>query len=245
MPSSARIGELNERSLHRALKALYSAPGSLSEQLIDGYVVDVLIGQRIIEIHTGGFSGLKRKLPRLLESHAVTLVHPIARDRFIIKQVEQADGGVTRRKSPKHGGLFSIFSGLTSIPKLLAHPNFALEVVMIVEEDVRLPNPRRNRGRGGWSTIDRRLVEVLETHRIESMGELFAMLDAGLPEEFTTADLAYAMQSPRRLGQQAAFCLREAGILQICGKAGNALRYRRCGLYGGDSVRAIKPMPGQ
>lgn len=229
MPSSPRIGELNERSLHRALKALYAAPGSLSEQLIDGYVVDVLIGQRIIEIHTGGFSRLKRKLPRLLERHAVTLVHPIARDRFIIKQAGQADGGAARRKSPKHGSVFSIFSGLTSIPKLVAHPNFALEAVITIEEEVRVPNPRRNRRRGGWTAIDRRLVEVLETHRIESMGDLFAMLDAALPEEFTTADLASAMQAPRRLGQQAAFCLREAGVLAICGKVGNALRYRRCG----------------
>ena len=225
MPNAARIGELNERSLHRALKALYAVPGSLLEQLIDGYVVDVLIGQRIIEIHTGGFSQLKRKLPRLLENHPVTLVHPIAQDRFIIKPA--AEEGTTRRKSPKHGSLFGIFAGLTSFPKLLAHPNFALEVVITVEEEVRLQDPRRNRRRGGWTAIDRRLVEVLETHRIESMRDLFDMLDAGLPEALTTADLAAAMRAPRRLGQQAAFCLREAGILEICGKAGNALVYRR------------------
>ena len=225
MPNSTRIGELNERSLHRALKALYAAPGSLSEQLIEGYVVDVLIGQRIVEIHTGSFSPLKRKLPRLLESHPVTLVHPIAKDRFIIKQ--GAQGESTRRKSPKHGSVFGIFSGLTSFPKLVAHPNFTLEAVITIEEEVRVPDVRRNRRRGGWSAIDRRLVEVLETHRIESMGDLFAPLDAHLPEEFTTADLASAMQAPRRLGQQAAFCLREAGVVSICGKTGNALRYRR------------------
>ncbi len=229
MSSPARIGELNERSLHRTLKALYAAPGSLSEQLINGYVVDVLMGARIIEIHTGGFSRLKRKLPRLLASHAVTLVHPIAKDRFIIKQAERAKVGVNRRKSPKHGSVFSVFAGLASIPKLLAHPNFTLEAVITVEEEVRVPDPRRNRRRGGWTAIDRRLVEVLETHRIESMDDLFAMLDASLAEAFTTADLASAMQAPRRLGQQAAFCLRKAGIVEVCGKAGNALRYRRCG----------------
>ena len=228
MRNPTGIGELNERSLHRALKARYAVPGSLSEQLIDGYVVDVLIGQKIIEIHTGGFSRLKRKLPRLLENHAVTLVHPIAADRFIVKHAEPADGGVTRRKSPKHGSVFNIFAGLTSIPTLIAHPNFALEAVITVEEEVRVPDPNRNRRQHGWSTIDRRLVEVLETHHIESLRDLFAMLDADLPEEFSTADLASVMQSPRRLGQQAAFCLRQAGILAICGKNGNALRYRRC-----------------
>ena len=229
MPKSPpQIGELNERSLHRDLKALYAAPGSLSEQLIDGYVVDVLTGTRIIEIHTGGFSRLKRKLPRLLENHAVTLVHPIAKDRFLIKPSDGADAGTIRRKSPKHGSVFSIFAGLTSIPRLLDHPNFALEAVITVEEEIRVPDPRRKRGRGGWSVIDRRLVEVLETHRIEGMGDLFALLDASLPEAFTTADLAAAMKAPRRLGQQAAFCLREAGVVEICGKVRNALRYRRC-----------------
>ena len=59
------------------------------------------------------------------------------------------------------------------------------------------------------------------------MADLFAMVDAKLPAEFTTADLANAMQSPRRLGQQAAFCFREAGSSEICGKDGNALVYRR------------------
>ena len=38
--------------------------------------------------------------------------------------------------------------------------------------------------------------------------------------------LARAMRSPRRLGQQAAFCFREAGVGETCGKTGNALLYR-------------------
>ena len=35
------------------------------------------------------------------------------------------------------------------------------------------------------------------------------------------------MRLLRCLGQQAAFCFREAGISEICGKTGNALLYRR------------------
>ena len=49
------IGELNERSLHRALKARYATPGSVTEQAVDGFVADVLIGDRIVEVHTGSF----------------------------------------------------------------------------------------------------------------------------------------------------------------------------------------------
>ena len=228
MAIATGIGELNERSLHRALKAHYAVPGSITEQSVDGFVADILIGDRIVEIQTGMFWPLKRKLPQLLERHRVTLVHPIAKDRFIVKPAADPDAPMTRRKSPKHGSVFGIFSALTSFPALLAHPNLTLEIVVTVEEEVRIPDERRNRRRGGWTAVDRRLLEVLEIHCIETMADLFAMLDALLPEEFTTGDLAAAMHSPRRLGQQAAFCLREAGVAEICGKQGNALVYRRC-----------------
>ena len=271
------IGELNERSLHRALKARYATPGSVTEQAVDGFVADVMIGGRIVEIHTGSFWPLKKKLPRLLERFAVTLVYPVAQDRYIVTMPDGAGAlGVPpvppvppvpvapaapavpvaaavlddqddrndrdlpivplrRRKSPKHDSVFAVFDGLTSIPTLLEHPNLTLDVVMTVEEDVRVkdsgprgrgPGRRRRYGRG-WTRIDRRLVEVASTHRLTGMADLFALVDAGLPEPFTTLDLARTMRSPRRLGQQAAFCFRQAGVSEICGKAGNALLYRR------------------
>ena len=235
------IGELNERSLHRALKARYAVPGSVMEQAVDGFVADVVIGGRIVEIHTGPFSPLKKKLPRLLERFAVTLVYPVAQDRYIVTMPAGADvPGVPstplrRRKSPKHDSVFTVFDGLTSIPTLLDHPNLTIDVVMIVEEDVRVKDPdhrgrrvgRRGRRRRDWTRIDRRLVEVAQTHRLTGMADLFALVDAALPEPFTTLDLARAMRSPRRLGQQAAFCFREAGVSEVCGKTGNALLYRR------------------
>ena len=223
----AAIGELNERSLHRALKARYAVPGSLTEHAIDGFVADVVIGDRIVEIHTGIFWGLRKKLTRLLPRFAVTLVHPIAKDRYIVKVPESSTALTTRRKSPKHGSVFAIFSALASIPELLEHPNLTLEVVMTVEEEIRAADATRNRRRGGWTRLDRRLVEVAETHRIGAMADLFAMLDGDLAETFTTRDIAAAMRSSRRLGQQAAFCFREAGVTEICGKDGNALIYRR------------------
>ena len=274
------IGELNERSLHRALKARYAVPGSVTEQAVDGFVADVMIGGRIVEIHTGPFSPLKKKLPRLLERFAVTLVYPVAQDRYIVTM--PAGAGVPyardvvnapdapnapnplnapdapdtlntpdtpntpnvpaiptaplrRRKSPKHDSVFTVFDGLTSIPTLLDHPNLTIDVVMTVEEDVRVKDPdhrgrrggRRGRRRRDWTRIDRRLVEVAQTHRLTGMADLFALVDAALPEPFTTLDLARAMRSPRRLGQQAAFCFREAGVSEVCGKTGNALLYRR------------------
>ena len=224
------IGELNERSLHRALKARYAGAGGAMEQAVDGFVADVVIGDRIVEIHTGAFSGLRRKLPKLLERFAVTLVYPVARDRYIVKVPEDPAAPTTRRKSPKHDNVFVVFSVLASIPTLLQHPNLTLDIVMTVEEVVRAVTTQgRGRRRRDWVSVDRRLIDVAETHTVAEMGDLFAMLDADLPARFTTRDLAAAMRSSRRLGQQAAFCFRESGVAEVCGKEGNALVYRRSG----------------
>ena len=190
MATPPGIGELNERSLHRALKARYATQDSRVEERIDGFVADIVQGGRIIEIHTGNFWPLKRK-------------------------------------PPKHGSVFGIFGVLTSIATLLEHPRMSLHIAMTVEDAVQVWDPRARRRRGGWTTVDRQLVEVLETHRIDAMRDLFAFVDDRLAEEFTTQDLAAAMGTSRRLGQQAAFCFREAGVCDISGKRGNALVYQR------------------
>ena len=221
------IGELNERSLHRALKERYAVAGSETEQVIDGFVTDVVAEGCIVEIQTGSFGPLRHKLTRLLDAYPVTLVHPIARDRYLVKVGDGPTLPPTRCRSPKHGSVFDVFSALVSIPSLLGHPNLTLEIVMTVEEEVRAPRERRGRWRRDWSRIDRRLVDVVDTHTIASMADLFAMVDARLPETFTTTDIAAAMQSTRSLAQQAAYCFREGGVTEICGKDGKALVYRR------------------
>lgn len=98
---------------------------------------------------------------------------------------------------------------------------------MTVEEEVRAPSERRGRWRRDWTRVDRRLVDVVETYAIASMADLFSMIDADLPDTFTTNDIAAAMKSTRGLAQQAAYCFREGGVTEICGKDGRALVYKR------------------
>jgi hypothetical protein len=144
----------------------------------------------------------------------------------------EVDLPVTRRKSPKRGSVANVVEVLVSIPHLLDHPNFEVEVVLIEEEEVRAYDPARVRRRGGWRVVSRRLTDVLEQRRIGSGADLFSLVPGPLPEEFTTADLALAMDKPRWLAQKLAYCLREAGAVSITGKTGNALRYRRVGSFG-------------
>ena len=218
------IGTLNEGTLHAQLKEWYAEDGDLFEQPVDGYVIDLVRGDLLVEVQTGGFSPLRRKLDRLLDSHRVVLVAPIALRRRIMKMGE--DGEVlSARRSPKHGRFEDIFSRLVSFPGLIGHDNFSIDLLLTTEDEYRVHQPGKAWRRKGWVTVGRALESVEESRTIASSDDLAAFLPSDLPTPFTTADLAESLQAPRRLAQQMVFCLRELGELQIVGKAGNAIEY--------------------
>lgn len=68
------INTYNEKSLHADLKQWYALPGDKMEVRVDGYIIDLVRGDLLIEIQTGGFSPLKRKLAHLAQAHPVRLV---------------------------------------------------------------------------------------------------------------------------------------------------------------------------
>jgi hypothetical protein len=139
------IGTYQEKSLHAALKSWYAAPGDIIEQPVDGFVVDLVRGDELIEIQTSNFSAMKRKLPVLLESHTVRLVHPIPVLKWIVRLDQDGDSILSRRRSPKRGSLLDIFDELVSIPHLVSHPRFSLEVLLVEVEETRWQD-----GRGSW-----------------------------------------------------------------------------------------------
>lgn len=221
------IGTLNEGPLHQAIKSLYNGAGAREEVPVGDFVADVFGPDEVIyEIQTGGFGSLKKKLARLVEDHRVVLVHPIAEVRYIVKLPQGEDQQASRRRSPKRGSVAHVLDRLVSIPALLNHPNFELEVLLIEEEELRTFDPRRVRRRDGWRVVQRRLGSVLASERFTCAGDLLRMVPGPLPAEFTTEDLAGTMGQPRWLAQKLAYCLREAGEISISGKRGNALCYR-------------------
>jgi hypothetical protein len=133
------IGQLNEQPLHAALKAHYAQPPAQTEILVDGYLVDVVREGELIEIQTGNFSAIKRKLGQLTKSHPVRLVYPIAVEKWILKQPKPGQAEAVRRKSPKRGRPVDLFAELVSFPQLALAPNFTLELALIQAEEVLVP----------------------------------------------------------------------------------------------------------
>lgn len=228
-PVSIAIGTLNEGPLHQALKALYVGGDAQTEVAVNGYIADVRTADNVLyEIQTGGFARVKRKLTRLVAEHRVVLVYPVARVRTIVKLPRDSDELATRRRSPKKGVIADVVAELVSFPQLLNHPNFELEVVLICEDELREYRGEKYRRRKGWRVVQRQLTEVLGRQRFKNARDLFRLVPGPLAEVFTTRELAESMSQSRLLAQKLAYCLREAGEIEICGKVGNALQYRRC-----------------
>lgn len=220
------IGTLREKSLHASLKDWYARPGDRMEVPVDGFVIDLVRDDLLIEVQTSGFSAMKQKLTTLLDlGHRVRIVHPIPIDKWIVKV--DTDGTVVgRRRSPKHGSTTDVFAELVSFPDLLTHPRLEIEVLLTNEEEYRRHTPDRSWRRKGWSVMERRLIDVVDTLLVRNTDNLAALLPSGLPEQFTTADLATELARPRRVAQQMAYCLRIVEVIVPVGKCGNAVKYR-------------------
>ena len=219
------IGTLAEKNLHSALKSWYARPGDQLEAEVDRFHIDIVRRSVLIEIQTGNFSSQKRKLNALLEKHPVRLVFPIAQEKWIIRLASDGTTLIGRRKSPKQGNIYQLFVELVSLPTLIEHRNFSLEVLLTREEEIRCDDGRGSWRRKGWSVFDRRLIEVLRKHLFKTAADFLKLVPQNLQEPFSTKDLADGIEQPHWLAQKMAYCLRNMGLIHVAGKKGNAFLY--------------------
>ena len=218
------IGLINEKPLHASLKQWYARPGDRFEVPVDGFVIDIVRDDLLIEIQTRNFAAINAKLCKLTRSYEVRLVYPVVQEKWIVRSAD--DGSMwVRRKSPKRGRLEDLFWELVSIPQLLSHPNFSLEVLMIRAEEVRRYDRKRKRRRKDWVVEGRRLVDVLDRRLFVEAADWLAFVPDGL-QSFTTKDLAATAATRRDLAQKMAYCLRQARMIELIGRQGRANMYR-------------------
>jgi hypothetical protein len=220
------IGLLNEKPLHASLKQWYARPGDRFEVPVDGFIIDLVRDDLLIEIQTGNFSSIKSKLTKLARSHRVRLIYPIVQEKWIIRSPINNGHKAIRRKSPKRGRMEDLFWELVSIPQLLSNPNFSLEVLMIRQEELRRYERKRRWRRKGWTIEGRRLLEVVDQRLFWQSADWLEFLPDGL-QSFTTSDLATGMNTRRELAQKMAYCLREGRMIELIGKRGRANLYRK------------------
>jgi len=241
--ATPKIGTLREGALHAQLKEWYRRPGDELEKRLSGYVVDIVRGGLLIEIQTGGFAPLRRKLDALTREHRVRVVTPVARERRIIRLSSEGEI-LSSRRSPRHGRVEDVFSRLVSFPALLCRPRLEIEILLTEENELRVYQQGRAFRRHGWIVTGRSLSGVTERVRLACPADAAALLPSRLPESFDTAELAEAAAITRRLAQQMTYCLSAMGMLEVVGNRRRARVYRRSDASArGPSIRRKEKVP--
>jgi hypothetical protein len=216
---------MQETTLHAELKGIYCLEGGQTETWVDGYLIDVVKPDLLIEIQTRNLGALKKKLEDLLDNHRVRLVHPIAMEKFIV--LISADGKViTRRRSPKKGKLEDLFYGLVYVAKWINHPNFSFELLLTSEEEQRINDGLGSWRRKGVSIQDRRLIKIIERHHFYSQADYRRLLPGTLNSPFTNRQLAGLLSIPYRLASKMTYTLLQIGVLEMDGKRGKSYCFK-------------------
>lgn len=220
------IGVQNEKSLHAALKQWYARPGDQLEAKVDGFIVDIVRGDLLIEIQTRNLAAIRRKLHTLLERHPVRLVYPIAKEKWIVRKTGSGKKILGRRKSPKVGRLEDLFEELVSLPDLINHENLVFEIALIQEEEIRRADERGSWRRRRQSIHDRELIQVLETVTFEKREDFLRFLPDGLEHPFSNQSLTERIGCSIHATRQMTYCLKKMGVIQEVGKKGNQLLFK-------------------
>ena len=220
------IGVLREGPLHAAINATLATPGDRFEVPVGGFVIDLVRADgELVEVQTGGFSALGRKLDGLLDTHRFRIVYPVAAERRIVRVDRQ--GEITSvRRSPRRAGVVEVFDKLVAFPSLLTHPHLTIEVVLLREDHVRGGRPERV-GRRTRDPGERRLIDVIDRVEVRGPGDVAKMLPPLPSDPFSTRELASLFGCSMLLAQRTAYCLRAMGIIEATGKRGRTPLHQR------------------
>lgn len=221
MTPSNGIGTLTESALHAALKQHYAQPGDLLESALDGYIIDILRPDQILEIQTRNLAAIRPKLAALLGTHPITLIHPLPRLKWI-QRLDSTGAARPRRRSPKQARIEDAFRELLRIADLLGHPNLTFLFPFIEMEEVWVEDGKGSWRRRHWSITERRLIRILDERRISGLEDFAALLPANLAYPFTNAQLAASLRIPANLAGKMTWTLRTAGVLTLAGKSGRS-----------------------
>lgn len=183
------IGTLGEKSLHLALKYYFAPDKASHEQPLGQFVADAVTEEGVIEVQTRGLYRLRRKLDAFLTLCPVTVVHPVAEEKLLVR-VDENGAVLSQRKSPKHETVFTAMRELYALRDYVTRPGLCvcLAGVKLTEYSVQAGKSKRVK-------LDRVPTALTQLWMLASPADYLALLPA-MPEQFTAAECAKLLHIP-------------------------------------------------
>ena len=224
MPQS--IGTRSETSLHRDLKFSYAGKKGKTEAEVAGFVADgISAAGEFIEVQTGSFGPLKKKVRELAAYGRVRIIYPVIITKYI--EVFNTKGRcLYRRKSPRRGSSWDLFNVLIYAPDLPLIPGVVIELALVDAAEQRVQDGKGSWRRRGMSIRDRRMIAWHERIILKKPADYLCFVPFTKKEHFTSALLGEQAGVRTALARKALYVLNKLGIVERTGKQGNSLVYR-------------------
>lgn len=222
------IGTLGERRLHAAVKRFLSPDVSTHEARVGRYRADVLTAEgHIFEVQTRRMDRLTDKLRVFLADHEVTVVYPVARDKYL-SWVDPGTGSVTPpRKSPRHGTAADCLYELFSLTEFLGHPRFHVLVLLADMQEYRTLSGYGKEKKRRAPRAERLPRGLVAMYALDAPADYARLVPDTLAEPFTAADFVRAAGIPPAAASRAMRVLVQTGAVHRTGRRGRAYLYAR------------------
>jgi hypothetical protein len=225
--SPSKIGLLNESSLHRTLKFNYTSTGGKTEVEVNGFVADgINKNGEYIEVQTGSFAPLAKKIKEFVKHGKVRVIYPIALTKKI--EVYGIDGKLLyRRKSPVKGSKWCIFNALIHAPQLPLIRGVTIEIVMVDITEKRIKDGKGSWRRKGISLHDRELTSWHESILFKKSADYLQFIPFKKKEVFTSSILSEQAGIDKWTARKALYVLTKLKVVKRNGKKGQSWVYAR------------------
>ena len=218
-----------ETTLHRQLKEYFCEPGARIEVPLGRYRIDVVNGDRLVEIQRSGLAAIRDKVNKLVcDGYQVDVVKPLVARKRLVKLTSIDGIETSRRWSPLKATMLNVFDELLYFTRVFPHPNLRMLIPLVDVEEIRYPGHgrRRRKRKSDFEVKDRLMLDIHETRIFKSVIDLQQLLPDDLPKTFDTSELAKGLGVPRHQAQRIGYVLRKTGVAKEVGKRGNAILYR-------------------
>ena len=213
------IGVYGEKLLHAALKFYYQPNPdyhelSLGTMVADACVMDENGEAESVEIQTGSFLPLRKKLQKYKEAgERVRVVMPLAAQKRVI-WVSPEDGSLGKpNKSPKKGRLTDALKELYFIRDFLGEDFLTLDILLINMDEYRRKDGWGKDGKRGSHRAERYPCELVESYTFRALPDYRAFLPTSLGARFDAAAFARETRLTPRRANSALHVLMAIGLL--------------------------------
>ncbi len=220
------IGTLSEKTIHAIMKYYYAPDPIYHEQKVGSFVADIMIDGEIMEIQTRAFNSLRRKLDAFLPEHDVTIIHPIAHNKWL-SWIDPGTGEISApRKSPKTGTIYHLIPELYKLKMYLRHEHLHFIIPLIDVQETRILNGWSSDRKRGSHRNDGIPVGIYDEVRINTRQDYRILLPDSLSGEYTAKDYKRAARISDSAASTALNILFSLELVERIGKRGNAYIYR-------------------